>query len=354
MPSIADRLEFAPPHDKGSLRALGLALLVHVLLIAALTWGVNWKSSDDAAAPFQAELWSALPQQAAPKAPAEPPPPAPPPTPAPAPVVPLPPPPAPPPPRPVKEPEIKEAPPVPDADIALEKEKEKKRKLQQQHKEAELQKAQKLQEKHDAELQAKKDKELKAKEALAQQKAEEKADLKKQQARELAKEKEKEKRTEAANAAAAAKAEQQKEAAAASAAAAKQKQAAAAAAAAEKARQANIARMMGQAGATGPADAKGTAAKASGASSGYKGLIRAAVKPNIIFADEITGNPVAVIEVRTTSDGTIMSQRLVKSSGNKAWDEAAVKAIIRTGAMPRDIDGRIPETVLLLELRPRD
>ena len=42
MESIANRLEFAPPRDKGSLRAFGLALLVHVLLIAALTWGVNY------------------------------------------------------------------------------------------------------------------------------------------------------------------------------------------------------------------------------------------------------------------------------------------------------------------------
>ena len=67
MPSTADRLEFAPPRDKGSLRAFVLALLVHILLIAALTWGVNWKRTDDAA-PFEAELWSGIPQQAAPKA----------------------------------------------------------------------------------------------------------------------------------------------------------------------------------------------------------------------------------------------------------------------------------------------
>jgi hypothetical protein len=46
MPSATDRLDFGPPRDAGSLRAFGLALLVHVLLIAALTWGVNWKRSD--------------------------------------------------------------------------------------------------------------------------------------------------------------------------------------------------------------------------------------------------------------------------------------------------------------------
>ena len=48
-----------------------------------------------------------------------------------------------------------------------------------------------------------------------------------------------------------------------------------------------------------------------------------------------------------------MSQRLVKSSGNKAWDEAVIKAIIRTETMPRDVDGRVP-TLMILEFRPRD
>ncbi|MCX7258362.1 MAG: protein TolA, partial [Polaromonas sp.] len=52
--AATERLEFAPPPDKGSLRALALALLVHLLLIAALTWGVNWKHSEEAAS-FEAE-----------------------------------------------------------------------------------------------------------------------------------------------------------------------------------------------------------------------------------------------------------------------------------------------------------
>ncbi|OZA93621.1 MAG: protein TolA, partial [Polaromonas sp. 39-63-203] len=77
------------------------------------------------------------------------------------------------------------------------------------------------------------------------------------------------------------------------------------------------------------------------------------VKPNIVFTDDIAGNPSAEVEVRTTPDGTIISQRLVKSSGNKAWDDAVIKAIIRTETMPRDVDGKVP-TPMILEFKPKE
>ena len=337
MPSATDRLEFAPVPDKGSLRAFALAVLAHILLIAALTWGVNWKRSDEAAS-FEAELWTSVPQQAAPKLvevvpplPAPSPVPLPTPTPDPAP--------APPPPPPVKAPEVKVSPPAPDVDIALEQ--EKKRKLQQQLKQAEEQKAEKLRDKREAELQAKKEKELdrkkakelQAKEDLATRKALEetrKAEAKKQESKDQEKQK-----------LAAAATEKQKQAAAAS----------------DKERQAAMKRMMGLAGATGNADAKGSAQRSSGPrgnSTTYGAIVRAAIKPNVVFTDEIVGNPMAIIEVRLTLDGTVISQRLTKPSGNKEWDEAAIKAIIRTATMPRDIDGRIPDTTLILEMRPRN
>jgi colicin import membrane protein len=318
MPSATDRLDFGPPRDAGSLRAFGLALLVHVLLIAALTWGVNWKRSDQTVS-FEAELWSSVPQEAAPKlvetAPTPPPP-------APLPPTPL------PPPRPAPAPpEVKVAPPLPDVDIALEQ--EKKRKLLQQQKEAEAQKvlkAEKAAEKLKAELQAKKEKEKEkaqqAKEELAKRKVAEEA--KKEAAIEAKKQEAKDQ-------------EKQK----------------LAAAAAERLRQDALKRMMGLAGATGSADAKGSAQKSSGPSASYDGKVRAAVKPNVVFTDDIAGNPKAEIEVRTTLDGTIISQRLVKSSGNKAWDDAAIKGVIRTGTLPRDVDGRVP-TPMTLIMSPKD
>ncbi len=62
MHDSADRLDFAPPPQPAAVRAFLLAILAHVLLILALTWGINWdRDSQDVAA--EAELWSGVPQQ---------------------------------------------------------------------------------------------------------------------------------------------------------------------------------------------------------------------------------------------------------------------------------------------------
>lgn len=66
MPFHDDRDQFAPPPPPARLRAVALAVLVHLVLIGALTWGVNWKSESDQPA-VQAQLWAAIPQQAAPR-----------------------------------------------------------------------------------------------------------------------------------------------------------------------------------------------------------------------------------------------------------------------------------------------
>ncbi len=302
-------IEFGPPREKRSMRAFALAILAHLLLLGALTWGVNWKRSDQASS-FEAELWSAVPQQAAPRA-VEPPPPPP---------APTPPSPTPPAPKPAPEPP-KVSPTTPDVDIALEQ--EKKRKLLEKQKEAEAKKLEerdKLEKREKAELQAKKEKELKTKEELAKRKAAEEAQ--KAEAKQDAKDLE--------------KLQQQKQAEA-----------------TKKQRDDAMKRMLGMAGATGGAEATGTAQKSSGPSASYGGKVRAKVKPNVLFTDDIVGNPSAEVEVRTTPDGTIVGQKLVKSSGNKAWDDAVIKAIIRTETMPRDVDGKVP-TPMILEFRPKE
>ena len=83
------------------------------------------------------------------------------------------------------------------------------------------------------------------------------------------------------------------------------------------------------------------------------GRIRARVKPNIVFSEEITGNPVAEVEVRASPDGTIVGRKLLKSSGNKNWDEAVLKAIDKTEVLPRDVDGLVPSP-LEITFRPRE
>ena len=290
MSNVDDRSDLAPRAEPGVLRAFGLALLVHLLLLTALTWGVNWKSKDQSLS-FEAELWSALPQEAAPPLEAPPPPP-------PEPV-------APPAPAPAPAPPPK-AEAVPDADIAIEREK---KRLVEDKKKA----------------QALADKTEKAKKI--------------EEAKKLAEDK--------AKAAKQAKLEAKKQAVQ------KEQLAKKEAVLAAVQRKENLERQNALLGATGGAQAAGAALKASGPSATYGSKVRAKVKPNIIFTEDIAGNPVAEVEVRTTLDGTIISQRLVKSSGNKAWDEAVIKAIIRTETMPRDTDGRVP-TPMIIEFRPKD
>ena len=285
MHAAADRTEFAPPHPPGLVRGLALALLAHAALVAALTWGLNWNRQTPVIASVEAELWSALPQPAAPP-PVEAPPPAPP------------------------EPERArpEPPPPREADIALEKEKkarelkDKERRLQEDKREREKQRkeAEKAAERKKAE-QKKLAEERKRQEQEARKREAE------QEAREL-----------------------------------------------EQQRQANLARIArGLAGATGGSNDTGAQARASGPSASYAGRIVARVRPNIVFTDAINGNPEADVEVRAAPDGTILSRRLVKSSGVKAWDEAVLKAIDKTETLPRDVDGRVPSS-LVIAFRPKD
>lgn len=75
MNDVYDRNEFAPPPTPGVLRALALAVAAHLLLLVGLTAAVSWKR-EAVTLSAEAELWSSIPQEAAPKL-VEPPPPPP-------------------------------------------------------------------------------------------------------------------------------------------------------------------------------------------------------------------------------------------------------------------------------------
>jgi len=272
----ASRFEFNNPAPRqGLLRAYGLALLIHGLLLAALTWGVNWRRSDTSLS-VEAELWSAVPQQAAPPL-VEP-------EPAPEP--------APPPPPPkVEEPRQSEA----DIALAREKERQAKEKLEQARLE---------------------------KEKLAREKERERQEREKKLAEEKKKKELEAKRKEEAEA--------------------------------KQRRDEQIRRVAGLAGATGAPTATGNAQKSSGGiSSSYAGRIRARIKPNIVFPDELATNPTAEVEVRTSPDGTIVGRKLVKSSGVPSWDEAVLKAIDKTDTLPRNEEGVVPSPMTII-FRPKD
>lgn len=326
MHAAPDTLNLNPPQPPGMVRALGLALVAHGLLLVALVINVQWKQSESAT--VEAELWSSAVQVAAPKAVAEEE--APPPPPEEAPRL------APPPPVAKVQPPPP-APDVNDAAIALERAKKKR--------EAEK-REQALQDKADKAEKAKLDKEkaLKAEktrkaEELAKNKAEAEAEKKRADDKRAKDKKAAQDKQDALDKKA--KATQDAKEAAQKA----QTQADAKAQAAQ--RDANLKRMAGLAGATGGANASGNALQSSGPSSGYGGRVSAKVKPNIVFTDTFDGNPAAEVEVRSAADGSILSRKLLKSSGNKGWDDAVLKAIDKTETMPRDTDGRVPSPMIL-------
>jgi colicin import membrane protein len=325
MHAAQDTLNLNPPAPPGMVRAVGLALLAHGLLLVALVINVQWKQSESNT--VEAELWSSSVQMAAPKAVEtvdEPPPPPPVETPRPTP---------PPPPIAKVQPP---APDVQDAEIALERAKKKREaeKLEQVR-----------QEKAEKAEKAKRDK-LDKEKALKAQKAEEaekEADKKRADDKRAKDKKAAQEKQDALDKKA--KATQDAKDAAKDAAQKSQAQADAKAQAAQRAD--NLKRMAGMAGATGAANATGSALQSSAPSSGYGGKVSAKVKPNIVFPDNFDGNPAAEVEVRSASDGSILSRKLAKSSGNKAWDDAVLKAIDKTETMPRDTDGRVPSPMIL-------
>ena len=118
-----------------------------------------------------------------------------------------------------------------------------------------------------------------------------------------------------------------------------------------KQREENLKRMLGQAGAAGAAgaaNATGSAARDGAPSASYAGKIRAFVRPNILLTTEVPGNPTTEVEVKCAPDGSVISRRISKPSGNPTWDNVVLRAIDKTVTLPRDSDGRIPATMILV------
>ena len=288
MPAALERDALLPRADtRLGLGAL-LALLAHGGLVGALALGLNWRlPQPDVLA--SAELWAAVPQVAAPA-------PTPAPTPAPQP--------------PERRPEPAPPKPVPakpveadrDAEIALEKAAKRKKEQQAAREAAEREK--RALEKALLLKKAAEDKRL-ADEKIAQRQA--------------------------------ALEDQRKQA----------KEAALQDANTAKQREENLKRMLGQAGATGAANATGNAARDAAPSAAYAGRIKARIKPNIVLTQEVVGNPIAEVEVRCAPDGSIVGRRIVKTSGNPVWDDTVLRAIDRTAKLPLD-NGQILPTMILV------
>jgi len=306
--------EFAPPMGKdANTSSVLFSIVVHLLLVAALTWGVSWNYHQPQT--MEAELWQSIPELAAPKleeAPIE--------RPSPAPV-----------------PEEKAPPPKPidnaqairEAQLATARlkkieeeqlEKDRQARILLENERLKKEKA----EKEKAEKE-KADKEKLDKEKLKKEKLE-KEKLEKEKADKDKKAKEKLEATKAEKDAQRKQEEDKK---------------------AEAIRQESLKRVNGMLGATGAPNATGTAQHAGGPSASYAGRLKGRVKPNIIYPEiSVSENPSAEVLVKLAPDGTIVSKKLTKPSGNSAWDNAVLKAIDKTERFPRDTDGSVPSEIV--------
>ena len=105
----------------------------------------------------------------------------------------------------------------------------------------------------------------------------------------------------------------------------------------------------------GGKNATGSSAGSGGrASPGYSDRVRRKVKPNIIFNGAVEGNPAAMVAVRLAPDGSILSKRLAKSSGDSDWDDAVLRAVQRSDPLPRDEDSKAPSFEFTITFWPKD
>ncbi|NML30739.1 cell envelope integrity protein TolA [Paraburkholderia antibiotica] len=327
-----------PPRERGTGRAFLFALVMHALLGFFLYHGIQWQNSTPEGA--EAELWTEVPNTAIPQPVTPPAPPVP----------------------------VAPAPPVRDeqADIALQ---EKKRQQQQAAREAQLleqQRQQKLKEQQEAEakrqqqlaadqaaqLAAQKAAKLKQQQQLQQQQAEklkqqQLAEQQKQKQQQLKEQQEQQKQ---------AQADAQKKADAEKAAKAKAQADAAAKKQLDSERRARLAQMQGMAGPSGSTgnglgkSGTGSGSGGTAASPGYADKVRRVVRPNISWGGETEGLE-TVISVRCSPTGTLLSASVSRSSGNPAWDAAALRAVQRSDPMPLDTNGKTPD-YFTITLRP--
>ena len=289
---------YSQQYQSGQGRAVTLAVLVHLLLLAFFFVGIRWQNSTPTA--VEAEVWDLTMREAAPlpvaaeqvpiAAPVEA-------TPAPTAKV--------------------EAPKI-DPEIAIEQDKQRKR-LEKQKEAQRQEELAEQQRKEQRELQAKKEKEKELeKKRLAEQELQAKKDKELDKLKQEKLEKQK---------LADQKAQQAKDKAA-----------------SDKLFKENMQRMAAQAGATG-SGGNGTAARSTGNNRGdpsYGAKIAAKIRSNTNYnvSDTIAGNPEVVYQIELLPDGYLRGPvRKLKSSGIQGFDDAVAKGIEKAQPFPRDSSG---------------
>jgi len=313
------------PRNPRRFTAAVLAIAVHIALALFLIFGVRWQNRN--AEPMEVEVVQSSP----PARPVLPPAPEPePPRPVPPPMVPPPTPAPPPKPEPAPAPPpLKQAPPVarpepPKADIALKARQEKERLDRQREQERSARElretAKKENERRDRELREAAKLEMEKRERTVREAEKREIDrrnqeeLKVAQARALQEAEDRQRRE--------AQVRQERE----------ERERKAAATAASAAAAAALAR----------------------SNADYVRRIEGKVRGNVILPPDIPGNPEGAFEVVQLPTGEIISAEIRKSSGSRAYDDAVLRAILKSSPLPKPDREELFQRSLILRFRPRE
>ena len=83
-------------------------------------------------------------------------------------------------------------------------------------------------------------------------------------------------------------------------------------------------------------------------------MIRTKIRSNVVLPADITGNPEAIFDVVQLPTGEVLSARLRKSSGNRAYDEAVERAILKSSPLPKPDRPEQFQRDLQLKFRPKE
>jgi colicin import membrane protein len=96
------------------------------------------------------------------------------------------------------------------------------------------------------------------------------------------------------------------------------------------------------------------AASAARADAAYIGKLKGKIKGNIVLPPDIAGNPEAIFDVVQLPTGEVMSVKLRKASGHKAYDEAVERAILKSSPLPKPDRPEQFQRSLEIKFKPLD
>lgn len=86
----------------------------------------------------------------------------------------------------------------------------------------------------------------------------------------------------------------------------------------------------------------------------YANKIKTKIKSNVVLPPDLKGNPEAIFDVVQLPTGDVLSARLRKSSGNRAYDDAVERAILKSSPLPRPDRPEQFARELQLKFRPQE